>query len=169
MGYRALRPAFRIATRRIPGNLFFAELSLAGDVEAVDEFLWPVRVYYEDTDNGGVVYYANYLKFMERARTEWLRSLGFEQDALMERDGIIFAVHTVRLEFLKPARFNDLLHVSVIITRLRKTSMTFRQNVIRHRDGMQVLCHGQIEIACVSATSFKPTVITERILAEIPR
>ena len=169
MGFHALHPALRIATRRIPGNLFFAGLSLAGDVEAVEEFLWPVRVYYEDTDSGGVVYYANYLKFMERARTEWLRSLGFEQDALKERDGVIFAVHSVRLEFFKSARFNDQLHVSVIITRLRKASMAFRQDVIRRGGGMQVLCRGQIEIACVSAVSLKPTAIPERILAEIPR
>ena len=169
MGFHALRPTLRIATRRVPGNLFFAGLSLAGDVEAVEEFLWPVRVYYEDTDSGGVVYYANYLKFMERARTEWLRSLGFEQDALMERDGVIFAVHSVRLEFFKSARFNDQLHVSVIIARLRKASMAFRQDVIRRGGGVQVLCRGQIEIACISAASLKPTAIPERILAEIPR
>lgn len=76
-------------------------------------FHWPVRVYYEDTDSGGVVYYANYLKFMERARTEWLRSLGFEQDVLNAQHGIIFAVRSVTVEYLRPARFNDLLSVGV--------------------------------------------------------
>ena len=74
-------------------------------------FVWPVRVYYEDTDTGGVVYYANYLRFMERARTEWLRSLGFEQDALAREAGVIFAVRSAALEYLRPARFNDLLQV----------------------------------------------------------
>ncbi|MEJ1469461.1 MAG: YbgC/FadM family acyl-CoA thioesterase, partial [Candidatus Sedimenticola sp. (ex Thyasira tokunagai)] len=75
------------------------------------EFIWPVRVYYEDTDSGGVVYYANYLKFMERARTEWLRQLGFEQDELLEKEGILFAVRRVAVDYLRPARFNDELLV----------------------------------------------------------
>lgn len=133
------------------------------------EFLWPVRVYYEDTDSGGVVYYANYLKFMERARSEWLRELGFEQNVLAKEDGVIFAVHAVRVDFLKPALFNDVLHVSVIIARLRKASMAFRQDIMRQRDGVQVLCRGQIEIACVDASTLKPKAIPERILAEISR
>ena len=72
-----------------------------------NEFLWPIRVYYEDTDSGGVVYYANYLKFMERARTEMLRSLGFEQDQLIEDLGIIFVVHSLSVQYKKPAIFND--------------------------------------------------------------
>ena len=76
------------------------------------EFLWPVRVYYEDTDSGGVVYYANYLKFMERARTEWLRALGFEQDQLIEEEGVIFAVRRAEVDFIAPGRFNDALQVS---------------------------------------------------------
>ena len=74
-------------------------------------FLWQVRVYYEDTDSGGVVYHSNYLKFMERARTEWLRSLGFEQDVLARDEDVIFAVRSINVEFLKPGRFNQLLDV----------------------------------------------------------
>ncbi|MDH5370471.1 MAG: YbgC/FadM family acyl-CoA thioesterase, partial [Gammaproteobacteria bacterium] len=70
-------------------------------------FLWPVRIYYEDTDSGGVVYYANYLKFMERARTEWLRSKGFEQDELIAKENVIFAVRSVQADYLLPARFNE--------------------------------------------------------------
>ncbi len=70
-------------------------------------FTFPVRIYYEDTDSGGVVYYANYLKFMERARTEWLRALGFEQDQLLEQEGVIFAVRSVTVDYNAPARFND--------------------------------------------------------------
>jgi len=84
------------------------------------------RVYYEDTDSGGVVYYANYLKFMERARTEWLRSLGFEQDELLKRDNILFAVRSISLDYLKPARFNDRLLVSAGISARRRGQSQFR-------------------------------------------
>src|SRR4030065_1328558 len=76
-------------------------------------FAWPVRVYYEDTDSGGVVYYANYLKFMERARTEWLRNQGFEQTELLRDHLVIFVVRAVQIEYLRPAMFNDLLTVTV--------------------------------------------------------
>ena len=76
------------------------------------QFLWPIRVYYEDTDSGGVVYYANYLKFMERARTEWLRKHGFEQDKLIETDNILFAVRKAEVDFKLPARFNQSLQVA---------------------------------------------------------
>ena len=98
-------------------------------VELATEFRWPVRVYYEDTDNGGVVYYANYLKFMERARTEWLRSLGLEQDQLIREQGIIFAVTSVQVDYLKPALFNQLLSVSAEIIETGKASLTFKQEV----------------------------------------
>ena len=74
-------------------------------------FVWPVRVYYEDTDSGGVVYYANYLKFMERARTEWLRARGFEQDVLLGEHRLMFAVRSLSVDYHRPARFNDLLAV----------------------------------------------------------
>lgn len=82
------------------------------------EFILSMRVYYEDTDSVGLVYHANYLKFMERARTEWLRSVGIEQDVLAREEGIVFAVRSVELDYLKPAKFNDLLEISVTITRV---------------------------------------------------
>lgn len=84
-------------------------------------FNWPVRVYYEDTDSGGVVFYANYLKFMERARTEYLRHFGFEQDILIEQQNIIFAVRSVQLDYISPARFNDQLTVTANIIELKKS------------------------------------------------
>lgn len=130
------------------------------------EFIWPIRVYYEDTDSGGVVYYANYLKFMERARTEWLRQLGFEQDQLLENDGVVFAVRRVELELLKPARFNDQLAVTARVVEQRRVSLTFGQE-IRHRESQQVLCRGEIQIACVEATLFKPCAIPETVIKEI--
>ena len=97
-------------------------------------FQWQVRVYYEDTDSGGVVYYANYLRFMERARTEWMRALGFEQDRLIREDGILFAVRAASLEFLQPARFNDLLSVSLDVVQRGRASLTFKQDVARCTD-----------------------------------
>jgi acyl-CoA thioester hydrolase len=129
-------------------------------------FIWPVRVYYEDTDSGGVVYYANYLKFMERARTEWLRSLGFEQDQLLQQDGIIFAVRQVDVGYHHPARFNDALDVSASLSRKGRASLTFYQEVVRVEDA-QLLCKGEIKIACVDMKTMRPIPIPEKILSEI--
>jgi acyl-CoA thioester hydrolase len=138
----------------------------------VKEFLWPVRVYYEDTDSGGVVYYANYLKFMERARTEWLRARGIEQDSLIEQEGVIFAVRSVQVDYLSPARFNQLLNVSAEVTRPGKASFTFHQKITlatantetNHSTSMQpaaendatLLCEGCIKIACIDVKSLRP-------------
>lgn len=119
----------------------------------MSEFSCPVRVYYEDTDSGGVVYYANYLKFMERTRTEWLRALGFEQDRLAEGEGIIFAVRSVQLDYLLPARFNDALQVSAAVSRCGGASITFDQEV---RRGGEVLCRGTVKIASLDAASLRP-------------
>lgn len=131
------------------------------------EFLWPVRVYYEDTDSGGVVYYANYLRFMERARTEWLRSLGFEQDRLLEKEGIIFAVRRVVVDYKNPARFNDALQVSSRIKARGRASLTFQQEITKQPDG-QLLCGGEVQIACIEAARFRPCPIPESILMGIP-
>ncbi len=118
------------------------------------DFAWPVRVYYEDTDAGGVVYHANYLKFMERARTEWLRHLGFEQDRLMEAEGVIFAVRQLSLDYLKPARFNDRLEVKVILLDSRGASLSLRQTVADQAG--QTLCRGTITVVCLDAGSLRP-------------
>lgn len=133
----------------------------------MDGFRWQVRVYYEDTDSGGVVYYANYLRFMERARTEWMRALGFEQDTLLDMDGILFAVRSASLEFLKPARFNDLLSVSCDVVRHGRASLTFAQLIARDAAGQDLLCSGEVRIACVDASSFQPRAIPGYILKEI--
>ena len=150
----------------------------------VAKFYWPVRVYYEDTDNGGVVYYANYLKFMERARTEWLRSLGLEQDRLISEQGIIFAVRSVQVDYLKPALFNQLLSVSAEIIETGKASLTFKQEVVVDKKNKtensitkggeseavsldQVLCRGQIKIACLDVSSMRPCAIPDSVRKEI--
>lgn len=125
-------------------------------------FQWPVRVYYEDTDVGGVVYYANYLKFMERARTEYLRARGFEQDRLMAEDGIMFAVVQAELVFRKPGRFNDLLYVSCAIEEHTRTTVRFAQDV--HRADGDLLCEGRIRAACLDVRTLRPRAIPERIL-----
>jgi len=127
-------------------------------------FSIPIRVYYEDTDAGGVVYYANYFKFMERARTEWLRGLGFEQDELARDPGVLFAVRSAKLEFLKPARFNDLLETDVTVLERGRASLTFGQRV-RRRD--EVLCEGEVRVACLEAKSFVPCPIPATILSRI--
>ena len=119
-------------------------------------FVWPVRVYYEDTDSGGVVYHSNYLNFMERARTEWLRALGFEQTQLQDEMGVIFVVHSMQLAFKKPARFNDMLNVNSSIVKIGHGSMEFLQTIVR---GEQVLLEANVKVACVDAASFKPLAI----------
>jgi acyl-CoA thioester hydrolase len=138
------------------------------------EFRWPVRVYYEDTDHGGVVYYANYLKFMERARTEWLRAKGLEQDTLINEQGVIFAVRSVQVDYLKPARFNQSLSVTAEVMETGKASMTFKQRVILTttdasggEDDGEVLCRGQIKVACLDSRSLKPKAIPASIREEI--
>ncbi|MGD8910053.1 MAG: tol-pal system-associated acyl-CoA thioesterase [Chromatiales bacterium] len=132
-----------------------------------NRFIWPVRVYYEDTDSGGVVYYANYLKFMERARTEWLRSIGFEQDQLLTQEGIIFAVRSVDVGYHQPARFNDALEVTASLAAKGHASLTFHQEVFRVDDS-RVLCSGRIKIACVEMKSMRPTPIPKSLLLEFP-
>jgi acyl-CoA thioester hydrolase len=127
-------------------------------------FALPVRVYYEDTDTGGVVYHSNYLNFMERARTEWLRSLGFEQDELLRSHGIIFAVSSVDISFHKPARFNELLAVTVALTRRGAASLTLRQEVQR---STEVLASGAVRIACIDAQRFAPVAIPAAVLARV--
>ena len=123
-------------------------------------FCWPVRVYWEDTDAGGVVYYANHLKFMERARSEWLRSLGVEQTVLSEQDGLVFVVRHIEVDYLKPARFDDALAVVCTLTELNKASLTMRQRI--ERDGEPLLT-AQVKIACVSRDGFRPAKIPVHI------
>lgn len=125
-------------------------------------FSIPIRVYYEDTDAGGVVYYANYLRFMERARTEWLRDLGFEQDELSAKDGVVFAVRHANLEFLKAARFNEKLQVTAEVVKLGKASITFNQKIMRDKE---LVCSGEVRLACVDARSFTPKPVP-RVIAE---
>ena len=129
-----------------------------------DPFIWPVRVYYEDTDAAGVVFYANYLKFMERARTEWLRSLGFEQTTLMHDHKVVFVVRSLAIEYLRPALFNDALDVTVSLSNARGSLLEVAQIV---RRGAQSLVTAAVTVACVNALSFRPVRIPKPILERL--
>ncbi|WP_370869633.1 tol-pal system-associated acyl-CoA thioesterase [Rhodoferax sp.] len=118
-------------------------------------------MYWEDTDAGGVVYYANYLKFMERARSEWLRALGFEQDVLRDEVGVVFVVRRVEIDYLSPARFNDQLDVSVSLHQVGRASLSVQQVLGR---GPTRLVSAQVTLACVDAVRFKPVKIPATFL-----
>lgn len=126
----------------------------------VSQFVWPVRVYYEDTDGGGVVYHANYLKFMERARTEWLRGFGFEQTELRTAMGVIFVVRGLKIQYRRPACFNDLLTVITKLIRVGRSLLEFEQTIKR---GDVILTESIIEVVCVDADQFKPASIPTEI------
>lgn len=119
----------------------------------VTPFSWPVRVYYEDTDTGGVVYYANYLKFFERARTEWLRNFGLNQDKLAQEEDLIFVVRRARLDFVRPARLDDMLEVTVEPVKVARVYVELAQEA---RRGAQLLARAEIQVACLDRRSLKP-------------
>lgn len=123
-------------------------------------FEFPVRVYYEDTDAGGVVYHSQYLNFMERARTEWLRGLGFAQAVLRQNEQVLFVVHSMQIQFKKPARLDDDLNIVSQLIEMGRGSFSCRQQIMR--DDM-ILLEAQVKVACVDADTFKPTGIPARI------
>jgi acyl-CoA thioester hydrolase len=116
-------------------------------------FSWPIRIYWEDTDAGGVVYYANYLKFLERARTEWLSHLGLEQDQLATEFGVVFVVRRVEADYLAPARFNDRLVVRCELAELNRASLSMDQQVLR---GDSLLLKARVKVACIDQAGFRP-------------
>lgn len=128
-------------------------------------FEFPVRVYWEDTDAGGVVFYANYLKFFERARTEWLRTLGHEQQRLKGEGGAMFVVTDTRTRHLKPARLDDLLHIDVVLAERSRATLTLRQHA---RRAGELLAEGEVRIACVEPGTFRPRRIPNPLLEAMP-
>ena len=128
----------------------------------MSEFILPVRVYYENTDSGGVVYHSDYLNFMERARTEWLRSLALEQDEIISRYDVIFAVRSVSIDYLKPAVFNDALLVTSRLEKLGKASINFHQAILRESD-QTLLTRAKVRVASLGASSKKPVAIPEKL------
>jgi tol-pal system-associated acyl-CoA thioesterase len=123
-------------------------------------FTHAIRVYYENTDAGGVVYHSQYLNFMERARTEWLRHLGFEQTDLRDQLQVLFVVHSMQIQFKKPAKFNDMLNINSTLTHMGRGSFECHQTIMREQ---HILLDAQVKIACVNAISFKPMGIPAHI------
>lgn len=122
------------------------------------KFDWPVQVYYEDTDAGGVVYHSQYLNFMERARTEFLRSLGFMQTTLRDDLGVLFVVRDIQIRFKKPAKFDDQLNVNCQLVSVGRSLLAFEQNIYR---GDEHLIAAKVDVVCIGADSFKPISIPE--------
>jgi acyl-CoA thioester hydrolase len=129
------------------------------------EFLWSVRVYYEDTDAAGVVYHSNYLKYMERARTEWLRAAGYSQKDLARDAGIVFVVASMNMEFLSSARLDELLDVRTRLSAVNGPRLVFEQSII-NGDG-ELKCRAGVNIVCVDAGTFRPRRIPDNIKAEL--
>lgn len=129
-------------------------------------FAWPVRVYWEDTDAGGVVYHANYLRYLERARSEWLRALGFGQERLRTELNRVFVVHSVEMRFLKPARLDDMLAATVSPHNVRSASFSVGHTLRRDSDG-QLLVEATVRVACLSADTWRPHPIPDFLLSEI--
>lgn len=127
-------------------------------------FQWPIRVYYEDTDAGGIVYYANYLKFLERARTEWLRSLGIEQDSWLDHNRG-FVVRQVELDLRQAVKFNAELTVTVTVEQLKRASIRFTQQVLGAEG--QVHCTAMVKAACVDLTAMRAVAIPAPIFDSI--
>ena len=129
-------------------------------------FEWPIRVYYEDTDAGGIVFYANYLKFFERARTEWLRACGIDQQRLADSNGVLFVVRRTSVEYSSPARLDDVIRVVSRIERLGRASVDFHQEA--WRDGV-LLASGDIRVASVDRASIRPAAIPDAVLDGLKR
>lgn len=130
----------------------------------MSEFRWPARVYWEDTDGGGIVYYANYLRFLERARTEWLRAKGYSQAELARDPGILFTVVSVQVNYRRPARLDDELVITCEPHAEGRASLRFAQRILR---GAELLADADVRVACLAAATLRPTRLPESVLAEV--
>ena len=134
------------------------------------DFSWTIRIYYEDTDAGGVVFYANYLKFFERARTEWLRETGFSQHVLLDTLGVLFVVKKASVEYHAPAKLDDELKLVVVVERVGGASLQIRQEAWRTVAGQSVLlAEGTVTLVCVNKEEFRPCPIPDDIRQKITR
>ncbi|MCF6263381.1 MAG: tol-pal system-associated acyl-CoA thioesterase [Xanthomonadales bacterium] len=132
----------------------------------MSDFSWKIRVYYEDTDAGGVVYHSQYLNFFERARTEWLRARKIDQSSLSENEGIVFVVRNMDIEFIKPAKLDNEVLVSVSLKHTGAASLQLAQTMIRDSD-QQLLAKAEVRVACLTAVEFKPTRIPKNLRKEV--
>ena len=127
-------------------------------------FDWPVQVYYEDTDAGGVVYHSQYLNFMERARTEFLRHVGFMQTSLKDELGILFVVRDIQIRFRRPAKFDDMLNVTTKLINVGRSLLAFEQDIYR---GDEHLIAAKVEVVCIGSESFKPMSIPQVMMTKL--
>ncbi len=130
-------------------------------------FIWPIRIYYEDTDVAGIVYHPNYLKFFERARTEWMRSLGVDLREIAREEGLIFIVNKVSIHYLSPCFLNDALEVETQLDKCRAASLVFRQMLRRPQDKDKTLCDALVSLVCVDKSSYKPKRVPNPLLRKI--
>jgi acyl-CoA thioester hydrolase len=128
--------------------------TLSAPLVSAPKFAWPVRVYYEDTDAGGIVYYANYLRFMERARSEWLRTLGIDHGELRSEHTVMLVVVRTDVQYRRPAVLDDALEVTVALQRARRASLDLHQLVTRN--ATEILCEASVRIACIDSTRHQP-------------
>lgn len=134
----------------------------------LSNFTWTIRVYYEDTDAGGVVFYANYLKFFERARTEWLRSAGINQQLMTETHGVMFVVKSTAVDYHAPAKLDNELKLSVVVEKMGRASVQFIQQAWRiGGEQDELLATGRIKVCCVDTLGFKPSAIPQQVLQGI--
>ncbi|MDO8305714.1 tol-pal system-associated acyl-CoA thioesterase [Herminiimonas sp.] len=134
----------------------------------LSNFTWTIRVYYEDTDAGGVVFYANYLKFFERARTEWLRTAGVSQQLMTETHGVMFVVKSTAVDYHAPAKLDNELKLSVVVEKMGRASVQFIQQAWRiDGEREELLATGRIKVGCVDALRFRPSEIPPEVLQRI--
>lgn len=131
----------------------------------VTEFSFNMRVYYEDTDAAGVVFYANYLKYMERARTEWLRSAGYDHEQLVNDYDLLFAVKDLSINYIKPGKLDDLLTINSELLKKRGASLVFKQTILNEEH--ETLVKAEIRVACINASTFKAAPMPEKLLKEL--
>ena len=129
------------------------------------EFIWQIRVYYEDTDAGEVIFYANYLKFMERARTEWLRKINFDHKILKEKYKLLFAVKNLTINYIKPGHLDDLLTITSELLDSRKASLTFGQNI--KNENNELLSEAKVKIACINSKTLKASPMPDELILEL--
>lgn len=130
-------------------------------------FRWQARVYWEDTDAGGIVYYANYLRFLERARSEWLRSRGISQRALAAEPGVVFSVVSLEVQYRRPARLDDLIAISCEPAQRGAASVDFVQNIWRDGAEAELLLSASVRVACLDTRSLKPRRLPELVIKEL--
>lgn len=130
-------------------------------------FTWPVRVYHEDTDSGGIVYHANHLRYLERARTEWLRACGYSQEAMKRELGVLFTVRSLEIHYRKPAFLDDALIVETWVHRHRRAALHFRQRLCQAENKEYVVCDADVEVACIGVGHFRPQPIPRSLDREL--